>query len=134
MMMMTIIIITLFKGYPGRLSNVAIRKNADQSSVTQRGTANTAVDGFPWNRPPWCALTNPDVDGTKRRWWRVNLAGLYRIYYLIIHTQDTNGKVLAKAAFVCVCVCVCVSVSVCVCVCVKERERERKRERECVCV
>ena len=76
------------------MTNVAIRKVASQSSNGDGTRAGLAVDGFPWTRYPYCALTNPLSDGTKERWWRVYLIHLYTISYVVITNLLTNRSSL----------------------------------------
>ena len=76
------------------MTNVAIRKAASQSSVGEDTAAGKAVDGFPWDRPPFCAVTDPISDGLRPRWWRVNLAGIYKVFHVVITGLVTNRKSL----------------------------------------
>lgn len=75
------------------LHNVALKKNATQSSVRNGGEAGYAVDGFgavlfdtPNNNR---TETNPDPD-TGETWWRVDLQGLFRIHYIVITSDESR--------------------------------------------
>ena len=130
---MVYVLISLLLGVSD-LTNVALNKVSTMSSLDSTdGLPQRANDGSNRTDTHNCART-AQADVSPYRWWRVDLAGVYQIWYAdITNRGDCCGLYTCQASsgnsskqmigggdcvFVCVCVCVFVCVCLCVCVCV----------------